>query len=144
MFRERAAFRKRIPDRSGDIGPFPMTREGENGQICLAGPPMKPYYMYLLSTEKMNEEKSSLEKVRSGLKSVRRVSRTESQVGRYVHLGLTFALSILLFLYGGYRLDIRLGTLPLFTLIGTFLGGAGGFLYIYRALVTGGGRDHSK
>ncbi len=92
----------------------------------------------------MDGENRPLDKVKKGLKTVRHVSRTESQAGRYVHLGLTFTLSILLFLYGGYRLDIRLGTLPLFTLIGTFLGGAGGFLYIYRELVSGGGRDDSK
>jgi F0F1-type ATP synthase assembly protein I len=91
----------------------------------------------------MDEEKGPLEKLKTGLKTVRKVSTTEDAVGRYVHLGLTFALAILLFLYAGYRLDKWLGTLPLFTLIGTFTGGAGGFLYIYRELVRDGGRDDS-
>jgi len=92
----------------------------------------------------MEEEKKPLEQLKERLETVKHVGRTESGVGRYLHLGMTFTLSILLFLYGGYRLDGYLGTLPIFTLSGPFLGGLGGFLYIYRELVADGGRDDPK
>jgi F0F1-type ATP synthase assembly protein I len=70
---------------------------------------------------------------------VRRLSGSsieqDAGVYRYVGLGLTFALSIVLFFGLGYLLDKRLGTLPIFSLIGAFLGGIGGFLHIYRSVV---------
>lgn len=70
---------------------------------------------------------------------VRRLSGSEIEedagVYRYVGLGLTFALSIVLFFGLGYLLDKRLGTLPIFSLIGAFLGGIGGFLHIYRSVI---------
>ncbi len=97
-----------------------------------------------MSSENRKKEKNGPDPVRSGFDKIRRAGRAESLVGRYLHLGLTFTLSILLFLYVGYRLDGRLGTLPLFTLIGTFLGAGGGFLYIYRELITGRGRNGSE
>jgi hypothetical protein len=71
--------------------------------------------------------KRLLRGVRSGLKG-------EGDAYRYVGAGLTFALSALLFLGIGYKLDSVLGTLPLFTLIGAFAGGAGGFIYLIRSL----------
>lgn len=69
------------------------------------------------------------------LRGLGRRRREESEASRYLGLGLTFALSILLFLGLGYKLDTVLGTLPLFTLIGAFLGGTGGFIHLYRAVV---------
>ena len=42
--------------------------------------------------------------------------------GRYLGLGLQFVVSILLFLYAGQWLDRRLGTTPLFMIIGLMLG----------------------
>jgi len=54
---------------------------------------------------------------------------------KYVGLGMTFALSALLFFGAGYALDKRLGTLPIFSLIGAFLGGIGGFLHLYRSVI---------
>ena len=68
---------------------------------------------------------------------------TESQWARayrYVGLGLTFALAVLLFFVLGYKLDKYLGTLPIFSVVGAFLGGIGGFLHLYRAVV----RDSDK
>ena len=69
----------------------------------------------------------------------RREDETERQrvireLGRYTGLGLTWALSVLLFLLIGYWLDGRLGTLPWLTVAGAFLGAAGGFLSLYRGL----------
>jgi F0F1-type ATP synthase assembly protein I len=50
-------------------------------------------------------------------------------------LGLTWAMSVLLFGGLGYWMDGRLGTTPIFVLLGA-LGGAGaGFYYLYYHLV---------
>lgn len=57
------------------------------------------------------------------------------EAARFVGLGLTLALSVLLFLGGGWWLDGRLGTTPLFTLVGTFVGAGAGFYYIYLEVV---------
>jgi F0F1-type ATP synthase assembly protein I len=50
-------------------------------------------------------------------------------------LGLTLAASIALFAIGGNWLDGKLGTSPVFVLVGTFLGFAGGFYSLYEKLV---------
>ncbi len=78
-----------------------------------------------------------MERWKRGLQSLKGFQKTDAAAGRYIHLGLTFAASTLLFLYLGYRLDRWIGTLPIFTLAGTFLGGVGGFLYLYRELTAG-------
>ena len=49
-----------------------------------------------------------------------------------MHLGLTYAASVILYGLGGWWLDGRLGTLPLFTLLGVLLGAFAGFLWISR------------
>ena len=46
--------------------------------------------------------------------------------------GLQFAISILLFLFLGQWADRKLGTAPLFLLLGVFLGGGGAFYSMYR------------
>jgi len=91
----------------------------------------------------MEGEKGPAGRFRRGLGTLKRAQRTEVAAWRYVHLGLTLAASTLLFLYAGYRLDQWVGTLPIFTLVGTFLGGLGGFLYLYRE-VTAGERKGKK
>ena len=65
------------------------------------------------------------------------------EAARFVGLGLTLALSVLLFLGGGWWLDGRLGTTPLFTLVGTFVGAGAGFYHIYLEVVVrpGQGKD---
>jgi F0F1-type ATP synthase assembly protein I len=55
-------------------------------------------------------------------------------VGRYFDLGLRFALAIVIGAGGGYWLDTKFQTLPLFLIIGLFLGATSGFLTIYRAV----------
>jgi len=71
------------------------------------------------------------------------VAETEKSPGntfgivRYVDLGLRFALSIIIGVGGGYWLDSKLHTLPLFVIIGLFLGATSGFLTIYRAVYSG-------
>lgn len=60
-----------------------------------------------------------------------------SEGGRYAGLGLQLALSIGLFLWLGYLADGRLGTMPLFTILGAFLGAGAGFYSLYRQVVLG-------
>jgi len=46
--------------------------------------------------------------------------------------GLTWALSVLLFLLGGWWIDERLGTTPLLMIVGAFVGAGAGFYSLYR------------
>jgi F0F1-type ATP synthase assembly protein I len=55
---------------------------------------------------------------------------------QYSHLGIQFAVTIALLTGGGVWLDRKLGTTPLFILIGLFLGFGGGFYHLYRAIYT--------
>jgi F0F1-type ATP synthase assembly protein I len=56
------------------------------------------------------------------------------EVARYLDLGLRFAIAIALGVGVGYWLDLKLHTLPLFLVLGLFLGMAAGFLTIYRTV----------
>lgn len=61
------------------------------------------------------------------------------EVGRYAGHGLTIALSTALFAWAGDWLDGRLGTAPLFVIVGVFVGFGAGFYSMYRQLVSPGG-----
>lgn len=52
----------------------------------------------------------------------------------YLDLGFRFALTIVVCFFGGYWLDKKLSTLPLFLILGALVGLAGGFLTVYRAV----------
>ena len=52
------------------------------------------------------------------------------RLSRHVGAGLTFAVTIGLFAYGGYLLDSWLDTSPALLIVGVFLGGFGGFLHL--------------
>ncbi len=54
---------------------------------------------------------------------------------RYSHLGITFALTILIGVFAGQYADRKLSTEPYLTLAGAVLGMAGGFYYIIKELV---------
>jgi F0F1-type ATP synthase assembly protein I len=54
---------------------------------------------------------------------------------RYSGYGLTWALSTLLFLLGGWWLDGKTGTTPLLTILGAFVGAGAGFYSLYRHIV---------
>lgn len=58
-----------------------------------------------------------------------------SDMARYSHLGLQLAVSIVLFLWVGWWLDGRVGTVPLFTVLGALTGAAAGFYSLYYHLV---------
>ncbi|MFO1051912.1 MAG: AtpZ/AtpI family protein [Planctomycetota bacterium] len=47
---------------------------------------------------------------------------------------LTLAVSVSLFCWGGYRLDLSLDSSPLFLILGAALGLLGGFLHLMRVL----------
>ena len=68
-------------------------------------------------------------------KSDKKVAGAYSEIGLYASLGIQFAVTILLFLAVGWWLDGRLGTTPLFTLLGTLFGAVGGFYKLYRTLM---------
>ena len=58
-----------------------------------------------------------------------------ASAGQYTGHGLTFALSTLLFLMGGWWLDGKVGTEPLFMILGAFVGAGAGFYRLYYHLV---------
>jgi len=58
--------------------------------------------------------------------------KVPSDVVRYSHLGLQFAVILFLAVFGGVQLDKRLGTGGLFTILGTFAGASLGFYVLYR------------
>ncbi|TDI91341.1 MAG: AtpZ/AtpI family protein [Caldithrix sp.] len=55
-------------------------------------------------------------------------------VSGYFDLGFRFALAIILGTGGGYWLDLKFHTLPLFLIIGLSIGATSGFLTIYRTV----------
>ena len=55
--------------------------------------------------------------------------------GQYTGYGLTWALSTLLFLLGGWWLDGKVGTMPLFMILGAFIGAGAGFYSLYYHMV---------
>lgn len=61
--------------------------------------------------------------------------KTLRNIASYSHLGITFAASILICLFGGQYLDKKLGTEPYLMLFGAFFGAAAGFYYIIKELV---------
>jgi F0F1-type ATP synthase assembly protein I len=85
----------------------------------------------------MDGDMGKAERLKKAIASLKGAQKTEAAAGSYIHLGLTLAASTLLFFYAGFRLDRRLGSLPIFSLLGTFLGAFGGFLYLYRELTAG-------
>jgi ATP synthase protein I len=58
-----------------------------------------------------------------------------SSVGRFAGLGFQLVAAILLFLYGGQWVDRRLGTDPIFLLLGVFIGAAATIYSMYRSLM---------
>ena len=67
-----------------------------------------------------------------------------SKVGAYIGLGAGFAGSTLVFAGLGWLLDSKIGTTPVFTLLGTFLGAAAGFYSLYRRAMALQGGDSPK
>ncbi len=55
--------------------------------------------------------------------------------GQYLGWGLQWALATALFLFLGWLVDGWLGTKPLFTIVGAFVGAGAGFYSLYHHLV---------
>ncbi|HET7692590.1 MAG TPA: AtpZ/AtpI family protein [Gemmatimonadota bacterium] len=70
--------------------------------------------------------------------------RVVREVGRFTGFGLAWALSVLFFLLIGYWLDGKLGTLPWFTILGAFLGAAGGFVSLYRGITAAAADEEER
>ena len=61
-------------------------------------------------------------------------AKDELKLGTYAGVGLQFALGIILFLFAGSWADGKLGTSPVFLLVGVFIGGGAAFYSMYRRL----------
>jgi len=57
------------------------------------------------------------------------------ELARYAGHGMTLVASTALFLFVGLKVDGWLGTLPVFTVLGAFVGAFGGFYSMYHHLV---------
>lgn len=56
------------------------------------------------------------------------------EYGPYLTLGIQLAAAVVIFLVAGVWADSKLGTSPLFTLLGLLLGSAGGFIKFFRTV----------
>jgi F0F1-type ATP synthase assembly protein I len=65
----------------------------------------------------------------------RRFIRAYAQAGTYLSFGIQFAITILLGVFLGQWADGKLGTTPLFLLVGTFFGAGAGFYHLYQGLL---------
>lgn len=61
--------------------------------------------------------------------------RSAPSASEFAGFGLQFAASIVLFVFAGQWLDRRLGTGPLFLIVGLFLGAGGSFYSMYLKLM---------
>ena len=64
-----------------------------------------------------------------------------SENSRYLGLGITFALTILLCMAVGHWLDGKWDTKPIFFLVGTFWGAVAAFVKLYKVLVAEDGNN---
>ena len=63
--------------------------------------------------------------------------------GQHLGHGLTWALSVLLFMLFGNWVDSKLGTSPLIMLLGVFIGaGAGGYSLYYHIVIKSRNREN--
>jgi len=58
----------------------------------------------------------------------------DKHIGRYLDLGFQFAISILVGIGGGYWVDSKFDTSPLFLIVGLLFGGTAGFMSLYRTV----------
>lgn len=60
---------------------------------------------------------------------------SDGSLAKYAGIGIQFAVSLLLFLFVGQWLDRKLGTSPIFLMIGVFVGAGAAFYSMYRKLM---------
>jgi F0F1-type ATP synthase assembly protein I len=63
------------------------------------------------------------------------VEEGDGSLARYAGVGIQFAAAIILFLFAGQWLDRRLGTSPVFLILGVFVGAGAAFYSMYRKLM---------
>jgi F0F1-type ATP synthase assembly protein I len=68
----------------------------------------------------------------------------DSWGAKYMGAGLQFGAAIVLFTLAGVWLDGKLHTSPLFTILGVFLGGFGGFMSIYSRVMADVKREEEE
>lgn len=85
------------------------------------------------------ELQDALQRLRGG-----ESGRSLGAAGKYAGLGIQFAAAILLFLYGGQWLDRKLGTEPVFLLLGVFTGASAAFYSMYRSLMADQRREEAE
>jgi ATP synthase protein I len=73
-----------------------------------------------------------------------RTDRDGPSIGSYAGHGLTFAISIIVFLYLGQWLDRRLGTGPWLMMLLMFVGAGAAFYSMYRKLMAAQERDEAE
>ena len=78
-------------------------------------------------------KRESEQDLREALARLDRGGSAYGAAGKYAGLGLQFAASILVFLFAGQWLDGKLGTKPLFLIVGVFVGAGAAFYSIYKA-----------
>lgn len=61
---------------------------------------------------------------------------SDGGAGKYAGFGVQFAIAVLLFLYAGNWVDQKLGSSPLFLVLGVFVGAGASFYSIYQRLMT--------
>ena len=66
----------------------------------------------------------------------RKSARAYAQAGPYLTAGTQFAASIIMCLLGGWWIDGKLDTTPLFLILGIFLGAVAGFYNLYKTLIS--------
>ena len=67
--------------------------------------------------------------------AVAKDDRAIGSAAQYAGLGIQFAVSLVVFAYAGLWLDRRLGTSPLFVIVGVFLGAGGAFYSMIRRIL---------
>lgn len=65
-------------------------------------------------------------------------------VSTYAGVGIQFAIAVVLFAFAGIWLDRKLGTSPLFVLLGVFVGAGAAFYSMYRKLMDAQERRERK
>jgi F0F1-type ATP synthase assembly protein I len=59
----------------------------------------------------------------------------------FAGVGIQFAVAIIAFLFAGQWLDNRIGTKPVFTIVGVFLGAGAAFYNMYRKITAAQKKD---
>ena len=60
--------------------------------------------------------------------------KTWGSVARYTHIGITYALAVLVGYFGGAQIDKWLHTSPVFSIIGVFVMMGGGIYWMFLKL----------